>query len=97
MAVVAAVAAVVAAGIAIYGDIKSSDDQSQLDQERASVAGQQAAELQQREVANEALTEEQAYRQKLQFGASYAASGKSGVGIGSQLQLEQGTQGIGAG
>jgi hypothetical protein len=88
MPVVAAVAAVVGTGIAIYGAVKSANDQSDLDQERASIAQQQAKELDAREQSNELIRDQQAYRQKLQFGAAYAASGKEGVGIGSQLQIQ---------
>ena len=88
MAVVAAIAGVVGAGIAIYGDIKSAQDQASLDNTRASVAEQQSAEIAAREQTNEALKDQQATRQKLQFGASYAASGKAGTGVGSQLQIQ---------
>lgn len=85
---VAAAAAVVGGGIAIYGAIKSANDQASLDQERAEIAKQQAQEIAAREQANEALRNQQAYRQKLQFGSSFAASGRAGVGIGSQLQIQ---------
>jgi len=86
-----AAAAVVAAGIAVYGDIKSSNDQAQLDAERANIAGQQSKELGDREASNEAVRNQLAMRQKLQFGSSYAASGKAGVGLGSQLQIQNQT------
>ena len=92
MPVVAAIASVVGAGVGaavdVVGDIISADNQSNLDNERAQVAEQQSAELGQREASNEAIRNQQAERQKLQFGASYAASGKAGVGIGSQLQIQ---------
>ena len=88
MPVVAAIASIVGAGVAVAGDIISADNQSNLDNERAQVAAQQSAELGQREASNEAIRNQQAERQKLQFGASYAASGKAGVGIGSQLQIQ---------
>lgn len=77
----------VGAGISVYGDITSADDQNQLDQEKAQVAQEQAAEIAQRTQANEQLTDQQAFRQQLQFGSAYAASGKEGVGIGGQLQI----------
>ena len=88
MPVVAAIASIVGAGVAVAGDIISADNQSNLDNERAQVAAQQSAELGQREASNEAIRNQQAERQKLQFGASYAASGKAGVGVGSQLQIQ---------
>ena len=88
MPAVAAGAAIVGAGIAIYGDISSANDQAGLDQARASIARQQAAEIDSREQANELIRDQQASRQKLQFGASYAASGKAGTGVGSQLQIQ---------
>lgn len=88
MPVVAAIASIVGAGVAVAGDIISANDQSSLDQTRAQVAEQQAAELAAREQDNEAIRAQTAVRQKLQFGASYAASGKAGVGIGSQLQIQ---------
>ena len=88
MPVVAAIASIVGAGVAVAGDIISANDQTSLDQTRAQVAEQQSAELGQREASNEAIRNQQAERQKLQFGASYAASGKAGVGIGSQLQIQ---------
>lgn len=88
MAVIAAGAALVGAGIAIYGDIKSAQDQASLDDNRALVAREQAQEIADREQANESLRDQAAQRQKLQFGASYAASGKAGIGIGSQLQIQ---------
>lgn len=88
MPAIAAGAAVVGAGIQVYGDIKSANDQAQLDQERAGIAQKQANEIALREQDNEAMRDQQAMRQKLQFGASYAASGKSGTGVGSQLQIQ---------
>lgn len=89
MPAVAAGAMLVGAGIQIYGDIKSANDQASLDQDRASIARQQAAEIDARNQANASLLEQTATRQKLQFGSSYAASGKAGVGVGSQLQIQQ--------
>ena len=88
---VAAAAAIVGAGIAIYGDIKTASDQAAADNTRATIAQQQSAELQGREQENEIIRNDQAMRQKLQFGASYAASGAAGVGIGSQLQIQNQT------
>ena len=88
MPVVAAVAAVVGAGIAVYGDIKSANDQASLDQTRAQIAQEQAGEIAARVSSNESLRDRAAVRQKLQFGASYAASGKAGAGVGSQLQIQ---------
>lgn len=88
MPAIAVGAAIVGAGISTYGAIKSASDQADLDNARARIATEQAAEIGQREVANEALRDQQAYRQKLQFASSFAASGKSGVGVGSQLQIQ---------
>lgn len=88
MPVIAAAAAVVGVGIQIYGDVTSANDQAKLDKERAAIAQQQSDEIAAREQSNEALRGQQAVRQKLQFGASYAASGKSGTGVGSQLQIQ---------
>lgn len=88
MPAVAAGAAIAGAGMSAYGSIVSANDQSQLDQARADIARQQADEIASRESANEAIRNQAATRQKLQFGASYAASGKAGVGIGSQLQIQ---------
>lgn len=88
MPAIAVGAAIVGAGISTYGAIKSASDQADLDNARARIADQQAEEIQQRELANESLRDQQAYRQKLQFASSYAASGKAGVGIGSQLQIQ---------
>jgi hypothetical protein len=85
---IAAGAALVGDGIQVVGDITSANDQAQLDQERAAIAQQQSNEIASREANNEALKEQQAYRQKLQFGSSYAASGKAGSGVGSQLQIQ---------
>lgn len=85
---IAAGAALVGAGIQIYGDIKSADDQASLDRKRAEIARQQAAEIEARNQTNAAILDDQAMRAKLQFGASFAASGKAGVGVGSQLQLQ---------
>jgi hypothetical protein len=85
---VAAAAALVGAGIQVYGAITSANDQNALDQEKASVARQQAAEIEARNQSNAALLDQTAMRQKLQFGASYAASGKAGTGVGSQLQIQ---------
>ena len=85
---VAAGAAIVGAGIGIYGALSSASDQAGLDNERAQIAHEQAQEIAAREAANEALKDQQATRQQLQFGASFAASGKAGVGIGSQLQIK---------
>lgn len=91
MPAVAAGAALVGGGIAVYGAIKSADDQASLDSARARIALEQASELEDREVANEALRNQTAYRQKLQFGASFAASGRAGTGVGSQLQIQNQT------
>lgn len=85
---VAAAAAVVGTGIQVYGAIKSANDQAQLDADRADVARKQAIEIGEREQANESIRDQQAMRQKLQFGASFAASGKAGTGVGSQLQIQ---------
>lgn len=85
------IGAVVGAGIGIWGALSSASDQNALDQEKAQVAEEQAAEIQAREAANEVLANQNAYRQKLQFGASFAGSGKSGTGIGSQLQIQANT------
>jgi multidrug efflux pump subunit AcrA (membrane-fusion protein) len=88
MPAIAAGAAIVGAGIQIYGDIKSANDQAQLDQDRAQIAQEQAQEVGAREAANETLRNQQATRQQLQFGSSFAASGRAGVGVGSQLQIQ---------
>lgn len=88
MPAVAAGAMLVGAGIQIYGDIKSANDQASLDQDRAQIAREQASEIDSRNQANAAMLDQAATRQKLQFGASYAASGKAGVGVGSQLQIQ---------
>lgn len=85
---VAAGAMIVGTGLQVYGDIKSANDQAKLDQDKAEIARQQAIEIAQREGANEVMRDQQAMRQKLQFGASYAASGKAGTGVGSQLQIQ---------
>lgn len=91
MPAVAAGAAIVGTGIAVYGAIKSANDQAGLDEERAKIAREQAAEIASREQANESIKDQQAFRQKLQFGSSYAASGKAGTGVGSQLQIQSQT------
>jgi hypothetical protein len=88
MPAVAAGAAIVGAGLAIYGDISSANDQANLDNERASIAQQQSAEIAARNQSNASILDSQAFRQKMQFGSSFAASGKSGVGVGSQLQIQ---------
>lgn len=79
----------VGAGLSIWGSLSAASDQASLDQEKARVADQQAEEIQSREVANENLRDQQAYRSKLAFGASFAGSGKSGTGIGSQLEIQR--------
>lgn len=89
MPAIAAGAAVVGAGIGIYGAVKSANDQAHLDQIRAGIAEDQAGEIASREAANESLRDSAAMRQKLQFGSSYAASGKAGTGVGSQLQIQK--------
>ena len=81
----------VGTGLSIWGSLSAAGDQANLDQEKAQVAQQQAAEIQSREVANENLKDQQAYRAKLAFGASYAGSGKAGTGIGSQLEIQRQT------
>jgi hypothetical protein len=88
MSFVAVGAAVVGAGIAIYGAVSSANDQSQLDQEKADAAKKQAQELAARQQVNDLVKQSTAMRQKLQYGATYAASGKAGVGIGAQLQIQ---------
>lgn len=88
MPAIAAASAIVGAGISVYGAIQSANDQANLDNTRARIATQQADELAGREASNEAVRNQQATRQMYQFGSSYAASGKAGVGIGSQLQIQ---------
>lgn len=88
---VAAAAAIVGAGVSIYGAITSANDQASLDESRAGVARQQSGEIAAREQVNETIRNQAAFRQKLQFGASYAASGKAGTGVGSQLQIQNQT------
>jgi len=90
-AIAAAGVAVVGAGVQIYGAIKTANDQAEMDLQRAAIANQQATEIGEREAANETLRNQQAYRQKLQFGASFAATGREGTGIGSQLQIQNQT------
>ncbi len=89
MGAVAAGAAIAGAGLSAYGAITSAQDQSNLDNERAQVAQEQAQEIAQREAANETLRDQQAYRGQLQFGAQFAGSGKAGTGIGSQLEIQR--------
>lgn len=84
-----AVGAVAGGIIGAVGGILSAQDQQQLDNQKAAIAQQQAAEIQAREVANENLTNEHAYSQELAFGSSFAGSGKAGTGIGSQLEIQR--------
>lgn len=91
MSEIAAAGSLVGVGISIYGDITSANDQAKLDQDKAAVAQQQAQEIAAREGANETIRNQVAARQKLQFGSSYAASGKAGVGVGGMLQIQNQT------
>lgn len=84
-----AAGAAAAGVVSAVGAITSASDQQSLDNEKAQVAQAQAAEIGQREAANETIRDQTAYRQKLQFGASYAGSGKAGTGIGSQLEIQR--------
>lgn len=79
------------AGLSIWGALSSASDQADLDAKKAAIAEQQAQEIQAREVANENLRDQQAYRAKLSFGATFAGSGKAGTGIGSQLEIQRQT------
>lgn len=78
-------------GLAAAGAIIQGQDTNQLEQERAAIARQQAGEIASREAVNESLRDEQAYRQKLQFGSQNAGAGKAGTGIGSQLEIQRQT------
>lgn len=91
MGAVAAGAAAAGGVIGAYGAIQSAQDQANLDNEKAAIAFKQADEIQNREVANEAIRNSQANEAKLSFGAAYASSGKEGVGIGSQLEIQRQT------
>ena len=73
------------------GGLMAASDQAALDNEKAQVAKEQADEIQAREVANENLKNQAAYRAKLAFGAAFAGSGKAGTGIGSQLEIQRQT------
>ena len=89
MGAVAAGAAVAGGGLSAYGAITSAQDQSNLDNERAQVAQKQAQEIAQREASNETIRDQQAYRGQLQFGSQFSGAGKSGTGIGSQLEIQR--------
>ena len=85
------VGAVVGGVLGAVGGLLAASDQAGLDEEKAQVAQEQAAEIEAREIANENLKNQTAYRAKLSFAAAYAGSGKAGTGIGSQLEIQRQT------
>ena len=89
MAQVAAGAAIVGAGLAVYGQIKSAQDQADLLALRQDAANSQADEIESRQRINEAFNLDSARQRALDFGSAYAASGKSGVGVGSMLEIQR--------
>ena len=89
MAAVAAGAAIVGAGISIYGAIKSANDEADQLEKRQALANSQADEMGYRENLNKVLRDEATVKNKLDFGAMAAASGHEGTGIGSQLEIQR--------
>jgi len=91
MAEVAAGAAVLGAGMSAYGMIKASQDEAAAREAKQASLNMQADELESRQRVNEALMQNESEKMKLAFGAAYAASGKAGTGIGSQLEIQRQT------
>lgn len=88
MGAVAAGAAVVGTGLSVYGQIKSAQDQADIDSQKATLARVQAQEVLDREQINDANMQQSTLRAKLDFGSAFAATGRQG-GIGSQLELQR--------
>lgn len=87
MAMVAAGAVVAGTAISVYGQMKAAEDQAKMAEFQQKMANEQADELGYRESVNAALRVGEAKKAALDFGAAYAASGKEGMGIGSQLEI----------
>lgn len=83
--------AIAGAGLQAYGAIKSAQDEADFDNKKAALQIAQANELQQRQMANDVINQNAAYQAKLDFGSAYAASGKEGAGVGSQLEIQRQT------
>lgn len=81
--------AVIGAGISIYGQLKSAEDQAALDEKKKKIAEEQANEIFVREQINETIRNQATFQAQLQVGSEYAASGKEGAGIGSQLEVKR--------
>lgn len=88
MGAVAAGAAIIGTGLSVYGQIKSANDQADLEQAKAQLSRQQAKEILDREQINDSNQQEAAIRTKLDFGSAFAATGRQG-GLGSQLELQR--------
>lgn len=89
MGAIAAGAMLFGAGVKAFGDIKSANSQAELERDKAVMAYRQADELEQRQMANDAVRQGQAFKAEEDFGAAYAGSGKEGSGLGSQLEIKR--------
>lgn len=91
MAAVAAGAAVVGAGVAIYGEIESGQAKANAAKLDAQLKNQQADELMSREANNEQLIQQQSERDQKDYGAAFAGSGREGGGIGGIMTIQKNT------
>ncbi len=91
MPAIAAGAAVLGAGVQIYGAITSANAQAQQDQEKAQIATEQATEIAAREVINDQQRQISANKIEGEIGAAAGGSGFATTGIGAQLEAQRQT------
>lgn len=88
----AAGAAIGGSFLGVYGALKSASDEADMLEENKRLANEQADELEYREMVNEIARNQAAFKAELNFGSGYAATGREGTGIGSQLEIHRQVQ-----
>lgn len=86
MAYVAAAAAIIGAGVQIYGQMSAASDQADAQEKEAKLKGLQADELLQREQINEQVMREREQVSELYTGSD---SGTQDSGLGAKLRLQR--------
>lgn len=87
-----AIAAIVAAGVEIYGQVSAANARADAESRQAQIQRLQAQELLDREGINEQLMRDQAGRASLEYGAFQGSTGVEGGGIGAILRLKSDTE-----
>lgn len=86
-----AVAAIIGAGLSIFGSIQQGQEKAAAAQQDAALKNAQADELVSREKVNEGLIQQQSFEAQLDYGSAAAATGGEGTAIGGIMQIKKNT------